>query len=88
MSATRLNALLAIGLVNDLMPGVNRGFADTLNLFAPRLGFAYDLTGDGKTSLRGGAGVFYERLRQNNFNFGAGGRLPDRRHLDRRVRAS
>ncbi|RPI23553.1 MAG: hypothetical protein EHM61_19475 [Acidobacteria bacterium] len=71
-----LNALLANGLVNDLMPGVPRGFADTLNLFAPRVGFAYDLTGDGKTSLRAGAGIFYERLRQNNFNFGAGGRFP------------
>jgi len=71
-----LPALLSIGLVNDLMPGVPRGFADTLNLFAPRVGFAYDLTGDGKTALRGGAGVFYERLRQNNFNFGAGGVFP------------
>jgi len=70
------NALLAVGLINDLMPGVNRGFADTLNLFAPRVGFAYDLTGDGKTSLRAGAGVFYERLRQNNFNFGGGGVFP------------
>ena len=29
--------------------------------FAPRLGFAYDLTGDGKTSLRGGFGMSYER---------------------------
>jgi len=27
--------------------------------FAPRLGFAYRLTADGKTSLRGGAGFYY-----------------------------
>jgi hypothetical protein len=29
--------------------------------FAPRLGVAYDLTGDGKTVIRAGAGIFYDR---------------------------
>jgi outer membrane receptor protein involved in Fe transport len=31
------------------------------NNFAPRLGFAWDVTGDGRTSVRGGYGMAYER---------------------------
>jgi hypothetical protein len=32
----------------------------------PRVGFTYDLTGNSKTVLRGGVGVFYERVQGND----------------------
>jgi hypothetical protein len=36
------------------------------NTWQPRIGFAYDLTGDGKTVVRGGFGMFFERVQGND----------------------
>jgi outer membrane receptor protein involved in Fe transport len=48
------------GVVFPCDPGIPRaGFRDDTNNFAPRLGFAYDLTSDGRTVLRGGYGLTY-----------------------------
>jgi hypothetical protein len=43
--------------------------------FGPRLGFAYDIMGNGKTVLRGGFGLMYERI-QGNDMYNAGPNIP------------
>lgn len=59
------------GLVFPGDPGAPTGtnFPDKKN-FAPRFGFAWDPTGSGRTSVRGGFGVFYDILKgEDNLQF-------------------
>jgi hypothetical protein len=48
-------------LVNPALPQTGNRPSDKNN-FGPRIGFATDLSGDGKTSLRGGYGIYYGRI--------------------------
>ncbi len=50
-------------------PGVpENGVNNKLNAIMPRLGFAYDVFGDSRTSLRGGVGMFYDSRQSGIFN--------------------
>ncbi|HXY25452.1 MAG TPA: carboxypeptidase-like regulatory domain-containing protein [Candidatus Acidoferrum sp.] len=54
---------LGIACKNGISCGLVGNHWDT---FGPRIGFAYDVTGKGKTIVRAGIGIFYERIQGND----------------------
>jgi len=69
---TNLNPLITNGLVQCGVNGVPETCQES-HWFnpAPRIGFAYDPRGDGKTSIRGGYGVFFEHGTGSEANTGS-----------------
>jgi len=62
--------------------GITRAIIDQdYHAFGPRFGFAYDLTGDGKSVVRGGYGLFYF-LDYGGINNQLGEQLPFAGHSD------
>lgn len=58
-----------VGLLFPGDTGVSRGIVKTdVNNIAPRVGFAWDPTGDGRTAVRAAFGMFYGSITGNEWN--------------------
>ena len=59
----------AIPQLSALIPGLGNPVRQPNTNFAPQVGFAWDPTKSGKTSIRGGIGLFFENAIWNNVLF-------------------
>jgi hypothetical protein len=67
------SGLTANGMKADGISGKGDYYKYPMAEFAPRFGFAWDITGDSKTALRGSAGVFYNRPGKGGYGSFFGG---------------
>jgi hypothetical protein len=55
--------------LNDVQPGLANSITQPNKNFGPQAGIAWDVTGQGKTVVRAGAGIYYENNVWNNVLF-------------------
>jgi hypothetical protein len=65
-----------LAALNDWGTGLGNQVRTPGDNFGPQVGFAWDLTGAGKTVIRGGGGLFFENSIWNNVLFDSPARIP------------